>query len=188
MRHLSAGVQGEDWWYTECMLIELSQLKGLPVASLNDEATIGMIDDTLIHPDTGEVIGFWVKPPGWFVSKQALSSRDVAAYEAGAILVNSADSLVAPDDMQPFKSVAKRNDRWLGKAVETESGEQLGKVTDAIVDTDLERLAKIHIGSLFGPDRILSRNEIVKVTKTRIIVLDALESKTPGVVVPEVAA
>lgn len=170
------------------MLIELSQLKGLPVASMTEEAAIGQIDDTLIHPDTGEVIGFWVKLPGWFAGKRALSSRDVTAYEHDAVLVHNAESLVSPDDVQPFRSIAKRQDHWVGKSVQTEAGEQLGKVTDAIVDTDLERLAKIHVGSMFGPDRILSRNDIVKVTRSRIIVLDGIESKTAGAVVPEVAA
>lgn len=170
------------------MLIEVSRLKGLPVASMSDEIRIGTIDDTLIHPDTGEIIGFWVKTPGWFGTKLALSSRDVTAYAAEAILVHSADSLVAPEDIQPFKTIAKRNNRWLGKAVETEAGEKLGKVTDIVIETDLERLAKIHVGSLFGPDRILSRDDIVKVTPAKIIVQTSIADKAVPAVVPEVAA
>lgn len=171
------------------MLIEVSHLKGLPVASMSDEIKIGTIDDTLIHPDTGEVIGFLVKTPGWFGTKLALSSRDVTAYAAEAILVHSADCLVSPDDIQPFKTIAKRNNRWLNKLVETEAGEKLGKVKDIVVETDLERLAKIHVGSMFGPDRILSRDDIVKVTPRKILVQASIADKKEIVVaVPEVAA
>lgn len=170
------------------MLIEISQLKGQAVASLNDEARIGTVDEVVLHPDTGEVVGFWIQLPGWFAGKAALSSRDVVGYEAEAIVVGSSDSLVAPDDVQPFRSVIRRQDHWLGKPVETEAGDSLGKVTDVIVDTDLERLAKLQTQALFGPERMIGREDIVKVTRARIVVHDTLEAATTATATTETAA
>lgn len=169
------------------MLIEISRLRGLPLASSSEEAHIGTIDETLIHPDTGEIIGFWVKQPGLFAERKALSSRDVISYDSRALVASSLDALVSPDDVQPFKGVVKRNERWIGKAVETEAGDRLGKVSDVVVDTDLERLTKLHVSSLFGPDRILSRETIVRTTPQKIIVQNSFEQTVVPVITAEVA-
>lgn len=170
------------------MLIEISQLKGLAVASLNDEEKIGTVSDVVLHPDTGEMVGFWVQLPGWFAGKTALSSRDVVGYEAEAVIVGSQNALVAADEVQPFNSVVKRQDQWVGKPVETEAGESLGKVTDVIVDTDLERVAKVQTQAFFGAERMIGREDIVKVTRSRIVVHDTLEVATTNAVTTETPA
>lgn len=110
------------------------------------------------------------------------------SYEAEALVVRSEDSLVSPDDVQPFKSVIKRQDHWLGKPVQTEKGDSLGKVTDVIIDTDLERVAKIHVQAFFGPERIISREDIVKISRSRIIVHESLEVTKGSVVIAETPA
>ncbi len=169
------------------MLIEASHLQGIPVATLDTESAVGMIDGTLIHPRTGEVVGFWVKPAGWFAARRALSARDVVGYEERGIVIRTADVLVSPDDVQPFKAVYAQRDRWQGKKVESEDGDVLGTVADVVVDTDLERVAKLHVNKLFGPERVISRDEIVKVTPKRIVVLKSTEPKAAAAAVPEAA-
>ncbi|MBI4023112.1 PRC-barrel domain-containing protein [Candidatus Berkelbacteria bacterium] len=152
------------------MLIELEVLRKLPVAALADEERIGTIQEVVLDPDSGELVGFWVQPTGWFTARRALSSRDVVSYDTQAIVVQSEAVLLPPEEIQPFKSVVRRNERWVGKRVETESGQRLGHVSTLVIDTDLEILAKLHVSSLFGPERVLARTEIVRVTPAAIIV------------------
>ncbi|MCA9388573.1 PRC-barrel domain-containing protein [Candidatus Berkelbacteria bacterium] len=167
------------------MLIEVKKLKHLPVASMQDEAQIGQVDQVLIHPETGELIGFLIKTGGWFSPKLALSSRDVTSYDYKGIVVRNQDSLVAIDEIQPFKSLLNRKDFWLDKEVITESGDKLGKVNNLIIDTDLEQLAKIHVGSTFGKELILDKAKIVEVTPRVVKVKDL--ANTNQAAIPEQA-
>ncbi|MBI2589604.1 PRC-barrel domain-containing protein [Candidatus Berkelbacteria bacterium] len=160
------------------MLLQLGMLKQLPVAALDEEARVGTVLDVVLHPDTGELIGFWIQPMGWLSRKKALSSRDVVSYEAQAIIINSHDSLLSPDEIQPFKSATRRRERWLGKRVESEEHEYIGRVSDLVIETDLEMLAKIHVNQLFGPERIIAREQIVKVTPKIIVVRDSTRRAT----------
>ena len=151
------------------MLIQLDTLNTLPVATA-DDGRIGVVVDTLIHPDTGELIGFWVQLDGWFAPKRALSSRDIIAYDPQALVITNSDVLLEPKEIQPFHIVESRKERWLGKPVITEAGERLGRVTNLVIDTDLETLAKLHVGSFFGAERILPRSAVVRVSKTAVTV------------------
>src|SRR5690606_10241814 len=51
------------------MLVQAGALKNLPVASLSDEARIGSVAEVVLHPETAELVGFWVQPDGWFRAK-----------------------------------------------------------------------------------------------------------------------
>ncbi len=153
------------------MLVQLDQLRNLPVASVREEARVGTVADVVVHPETGELVGFWVTLPGLFGAKKALSARDVISYDPHAIVVGADDAIVDPAEIHPFQAVVSKGHTWLGKSVETEEGERLGKVSNLYLNTDLEMLAKLVIsGGLFGTERVLPRDAIVKVTKRKIIV------------------
>ena len=92
------------------MLLQVEMLKGLPVASLADEERVGTVADAVLHPQTGELVGFWVQPNGWFTPKKALSSRDVVGYDHQALLVRSDDALVDPSEVRPFSEIIARRD------------------------------------------------------------------------------
>ncbi|MGI6103677.1 MAG: PRC-barrel domain-containing protein [Patescibacteria group bacterium] len=151
------------------MLIQLDALKTLPVATAED-GRLGRILDLLIDPDTGELAGFWVKLDGLFAPRRALSSRDVVAYDPRAIVIRSDDVLLPLGEIKPLEALDARRDHWIGKAVRTEAGEQLGRVENLVIDTDLEVVAKLHVTSLFGPERVLARTDIVRVTRQAILV------------------
>ncbi len=152
------------------MLIELSHLHHIPVASLNDETVLGTVEQFVFHQETGELIGCWVRMPGWLFAKRlALSHRDIVSYDPNGLVVRNQDVLVEPSEIRPFQTYAARP-AWIGKSVETEAGERLGKVSDLVLNTDLEIIDTLHVTSLFGPDRIIAREEIAKITPDRIIV------------------
>lgn len=152
------------------MLVQAETLKNLPVASLEDEARIGSVVDIVLHPETGELVGFWVQPDRWFAAKRALSSRDIVSYDPQAVVVRSSDALVAPSEIQPFAMAAATNAHWIGKRAEDETGQHLGRVSDLVVDIDLEMLRKVEVSSLLGPRRLISREDIVRVTPKALIV------------------
>ncbi|MBI4185478.1 PRC-barrel domain-containing protein [Candidatus Berkelbacteria bacterium] len=152
------------------MFLQLSQLTGLPVASQHDEARVGTILDVVLHPQTGELVGFWVQPNGWLTPKRALSSRDVLGYDPLGVIVQCADVFVDAEEIQPFHRIVSSQDRWLGKRVQSESGKVFGTVTDVVIDVDLAMLAKLDVRTLFGSERLIARDQILRVTPSVILV------------------
>lgn len=161
------------------MLMQLTSLQGLPIASLHDEARVGSVLDAVVDPDTGELVGFWVKPQGLFARRKALSSRDIIGYDPLALVVQQADALVDAAEIRSFTSIARQHHTWLGKRVETADGEGLGAVSDLVLNLDLEVLAKIEVSSFLWPQRIISREAILRVTPKAIIVQADFASVSP---------
>lgn len=140
------------------------------MASLADEAKIASVLDAVVHPETGELIGFWVQPQGLFAKRKALSSRDIIGYDPLAIVVQQTDVLVDPSGIQSFQSITKDHPTWLGKRVETADGHSIGTVSDLVLNIDLEILAKLEVSSFFAPQRLIAREAIVRVTPKAVIV------------------
>ncbi len=152
------------------MLMQLTTLQGLPVASMADQAKIASVLDAVLHPETGELLGFWVQPQGLFTRRKALSSRDILGYDPLAIVVGQSDVLVEAAEIKPFAAIAKEHRTWLGKRVESAEGHWLGSVSDLVLNLDLEILAKVEVSSLFGPERLIAREAIIRVTPKAIVV------------------
>lgn len=168
------------------MLMQLDTLKQLPVASIDAEAKVGTVEDVLLHPDTGELVGFWVQPTGWLAPRRALSSRDVLSYDATALVIQSTEALVDPAEVHPFHIFSERPDRWLGKHVISETGERLGRVQNIVINTDLEMLAKLYVGSFlpFGTERVISREDILKVSRRTVTVRGSTAKAKPSLATP----
>lgn len=155
--------------------MQLTMLRNLPIASLADEAKIGTVADAVLHPDTGELVGFWVTPNGWFAKRKALSSRDIISYDPQALVVRTDDALVEAHEVQPFASIVSRRETWIGKRAQTEDGKHLGNVSDLVINTDLEMLAKLEVTSLLGPELLIAREDIIKVGPKTITVRSSYE-------------
>lgn len=167
------------------MLIHLTNFRRMAIASDEDEAKIGEIEDSVIHPETGELIGFWVKPTSIFSKRLALSARDIIAYDLGGVVIENSDSLVSPDEIQPFKKFSGITNKWLGKSVVSESNQNLGRIEDVVIETDLDTIVKIYVGGFLKPKRIIDRDQIVKVDDKRIIVKDDASSNVQELALDE---
>ncbi len=66
----------------------------------------------------------------------------------------------------------------MGKAVETESGQAIGKVRNLVINTDLEMLAKLYVKGTLGAERVIGREEITNVTPKVITVKDTRVPQT----------
>lgn len=166
------------------MLIHLSNFKGMPVASQQDGAKIAEIIDTIVHPKTGELVGFWVKTLGFFGNQLALSARDVIAYDLNGLVVLDKDALVDPSEIQAFSKFNKSG-KWIGKKVISESGEVLGVVEDLVLETDLDILSKIYVGGFLRHSRIIEKDQIKKVEDKKIIVKGFSQSSVKELVMEE---
>lgn len=58
--------------------------------------------------------------------------------------------------------------------VETQSGVNIGKVKDIIMDIDGQIIVQYEVGSLLGKDLLISRDQIMRFEKDKLIVDDVV--------------
>jgi uncharacterized protein YrrD len=168
------------------MLIEASKLIHLPIGALDSQAKIGSVQNIIIDPKNGELLGFFVKESGLFSPTKVLSSTDITEFDANGLVTKTNDNFVDLKEIIKIKDVVKKNIKIIGASAITESGSKVGKVFDLLINTDTLLVVKYYIKGFFQ-DKIISSGQIIKINKHGVIVSDdTLEKVT--IAEPENAA
>ena len=74
------------------------------------------------------------------------------------------------------------NSDLIGLAVETKSGDHLGKVADFEVNTDTGKIENIHVKTgliqgLWHEQLVIAHNQIIEITKEKVIVEDMVSKE-----------
>lgn len=162
------------------MLVANSKLLGLSVLSVQTGAPVGFIADSIIDPNTLQIIAFSLSG-GLVREAKYLDTRSIREYSSLGLIIDNIDELVAPDDVVKLSQILALNFNLLGLKVETKKGSRLGHVLDFTVSPDNYSISQIivkrpFIKSFNDPTLVISRQEIVEITDYKIIVKD--EEKT----------
>ena len=152
------------------MLLQASQIVGLPVGATDTQARVGTVSRVVVDPDSGQLLGFGVKT-GFIGGEKVLSFHDVTAIDHAAVLVRDPEHILPAQEVAPIKKALAERRQLLGQRVVTEGGTNLGKVTDLVLHTDTAMVAKLYVSHLLE-ERIIPLEKVVKVTKDRIVVKD----------------
>ena len=151
------------------MLLQASQIVGLPVGATDTQAKIGTVDQVVVDPDSGTLLGFIVKT-GLF-GRKVLSYHDVTGIDHAAVLVRSEDVILPSEEVAPIDKALRDKRPLIGQKVVTEGGTKLGRVVDLVINTDTGLATKLYISHLLE-ERIVPADKVVKVTKEHVIVKD----------------
>jgi uncharacterized protein YrrD len=152
------------------MLLQASQIIGLPIGSTDTQERVGTISDIVVDPDSGQLLGFVVKT-GFLSGTKVLSFHDVTGLDHAAVLVRNADVVLPPQEVAPIKSTLAEKRPLLGQRVVTEGGTRLGKVVDMVINAESAMATKLYVSHLLE-ERIVPLDKVIKVTKDRIVVKD----------------
>lgn len=157
------------------MLIQTSNLIGLPVGALDSQKKIGTVKKIIIDPDNGGFLGFEIKARGFFNKNKILSIVDVSEFDRHGLVTRSEENLVDSTEIIRVDKVLKRKIKVLGTKAITESKQYLGKINDLLIDIDSSMIVKYYIKGLWQ-DRILPANKVIKITAGAVIFAeDAIE-------------
>lgn len=117
-------------------LVLAADLPGRTIVAIDSGDDIAEIRDVVFDPTTGSLIGFTLNKRGWFRGrlKRTLPVDAIAAIGPDAVLTPSAKSLVATghtDEELP----ADDGFDVIGVRVLTESGDDLGEISDVVLET-----------------------------------------------------
>ena len=155
------------------MFLEASKILNKPLAALEEQSKIGDICDILIDPEKGQVLGYLVKS-GLFSGLKVLPFSDLASYDDEGMVAKSQENLVECESIERIAKSMKDNIKILQAPVRTENGQNLGKVTDFIIDTQLGTITKYMVEGLTD-QRIIPSDQIVEITPAEILVKDEMQ-------------
>ncbi len=163
------------------MFIEANKLINLPIAALDTQSKIGQIQEIIIDPENGHILGFLVKIEGILSKSKALSIVDIREWDKNGIVTDTLENLVDPAEIIRLKTLIDKKIILIGMKTETESGKNLGKVEDLLIDTDTQRVAKYYLKDLLGQTKILTSDKVIRIDK-KIIFTDDVTEPTGGAV------
>ena len=160
-----------------------SKIVGMPVFSPESVQPIYIARDMVVDPDSGKVVAIVVDSARGLI----ITPMDIVSLKHG-ILIRRKDDVVEMEDVLRVKDIVEDGRELMGKNVETENGERLGKVVDLAIDAKSLILNKIHtarsiLGIVHHNPRIIPAKNIVEVLEDKVIVKDS-----SGEVVAEEAA
>ena len=166
------------------MFIEAKKLIGLPIAAVDTQSKVGEINQILIDPNNGNLLGFLVSSGGIFSPKKVLSVTDIREWDPNGIVTESINNLVEAAEIVRIKEILSRKIILLGMRAKTESGKGLGVVEDLLIDTDGQCVAKYYLKDLLGDARIFTADKVVKIDKQIIFSDDVAEPPAGAAGVP----
>lgn len=118
-------------------LVLASELTGRPVVAVDCGDDIAEVKDVVFDPVSRELDGFTLNKRGWFrgQSKATLPASVVTAIGPAAVMVASADDLVAPADAPEALQGSDDSISVLGSRVLSRDGEDLGEIADVVLET-----------------------------------------------------
>jgi len=157
------------------MIRQLSKIIGTHVLSHAHGEVLAIVEDVIIHPDTGKVEGFWVKPLTLPFRHAVLPWEGVVAWKRH-LYIRDEQAMAEPDEIIRISEILARKTYYMGNRVRTESGKSLGKVFDLDFDESKMLLRYLFVRKSFllfsMAAQFVHYDSIVQVLPDRIIVRD----------------
>ena len=159
------------------MLLNAEKLRNVPILSIQAGGMIARTGDPIIDPDDLKVVGFEIVGPLAKSDNNILDARSIREFSNYGMVIDSADDLVARDDVIKIKQVLDLHFSLIGLKVESRKGSKLGKVSGFTCtegDFTIQQLIvqRPAIKALVDPELLVPRSEIVEVNDYKVIVRD----------------
>jgi uncharacterized protein YrrD len=157
------------------MLIPITHFHEFPVMSLQTGSQLASLGEPIIDPRKLTVVAFYVTGPQLDEAGSLLHVTDIRELSDIGAIVDSSDSLMAPDGLVRLQEIIDFNFKLIGTKVEDEHGHHLGKVDDFALEAETYSIQQIYtkpslLSSFTATTNIIHRNQIVSVTNEKIVV------------------
>ncbi len=150
------------------MLLELSKIRGVPVGVMDEQKAVGSVEMPVVLADDAKVIGFLIRLKGIMSRKKVVSFADVVDLDGKGLVVNSADNLLAIDEILRIKDILRQGFKLIGLPAKTKNKKYLGRITDAVIETTSGDIIRLYVKNLLD-ERIFERSMIHDIKPKEII-------------------
>lgn len=163
------------------MLINANDVIGLRVVSLKKGENIEDVNDVIYDPPAKQVRALLVDRGGWFSEAKVILLSDVKSIGRDAVMVDTKEVIKKASDLpEPLSSVA-RESKLKKMNIFTESGTDLGRVTNIVFDPASGYVREFEVSQGAIQDiktgrKYLLAEDVVRVGVDDIIVKDEAEA------------
>lgn len=149
------------------------------VMSLRTGAPVASVGQPIFNPNNLKIEGFYCEDI-FNKSQLVLLYQDIREMLPQGFVVDDIDTLVQPDELIRLKDILDLNFQLIGKQVETQSKDKVGKVSDYATEIETMYVQKIYasqsvLKSLTSGQLSIDRSNIIEITNRRIIINDLLK-------------
>ena len=127
------------------MYVLASQLKNLPVMSIQTGQAIAHIEQPIINMANLEAMALNCNLGRSKPKEGVILLRDVRQFSGDCIIVDSFDDIEDSSEIVRLKDVVKAGFNPIGKHVVNESGDKLGKVEDYTINLKTFMIQKLYV-------------------------------------------
>ncbi len=155
------------------LLLRGTDLVGLPVVTLAGD-DIAEVRDVLFDPQAGHVLGFTLNKRGRLAGRmrEVLTREQIHAVGPAAVMVRADIRLSAPPASDPARRDARGD--VIADRVMTDSGVQVGTVTDVVIDTATGAVVGYEVLSADEPEQRKGRRSYLPLPETGAVSGEAL--------------
>ena len=158
------------------MIRFIADIIGINIVLFQEHATLGPVQKIIFSPDTGEVLALFVHDP---IEKKnrIIQPAGIKRMAGDVIVADGYDALTDVADVIRIKEAVDINAAILKEKAYTESGQFLGHVVNASIQTIGWRLDRIYVNPPLGlkfltSELIIPAKKIVRIEKKKIYVAD----------------
>ena len=167
-----------------------NSMVGLPVYTLENGKRIGSVKDVIYDSEHSIILAFTLEEYGIFSTHRwVLPFMNVKSIGQDAVMAENENAFVKEKDAPNIAQILKHRDGIANKSVITESGSDLGNVTDVLVNESTGRAVSYEVTGGFAKDIGSGRSYVAAldakvVGKQALILPDEVETmlqtQTPG--------
>ena len=161
-------------------MLQLSEMfQNRYILSLRTGTPIGQAIAPVINPKNLKIEGWYATAKGE-KEPMILPVSEVRDIIAKGIVVNDHDAITPEEDLVRLQDVLAIRYELIGKRVESETGDKLGKVQEYAADSKTMFVKKLYLkqgllGGISKDELIIDRTQIIDVTEDKIVVKEATE-------------
>lgn len=159
------------------MHIRQSFARGMQVVDDSTQQTVGILDEPLIDPDNGRIVGFFVLPVFIGESELFLQSSDIVSWGT-RVHILSADRLGPPEDLVRLQARLRDPRPFLGQPIRVHgTGRTLGVLDDIQFSTRQFMTEWLFPRRWFFIRQPIPVSDIVEVTEAAVWVKDPVRKE-----------
>jgi len=150
---------------------KMSELRGMPIVSLQEGEQLGQVDGLIIDPATLQVVALLLDRRTASKEEQVVATANVRSVGEAAITVEDRASLVPIARIARIQELARAKKPVVGKTVMSERGTRLGEVADLEIDPQDFRIAGLVLrGSLWRKGTTIPADRVRSIGRDAVIV------------------
>lgn len=168
------------------MITKYSSIVGALVGELKEQTKVGIVAEIIIDKEKMSLFAIALAPPFAFFSKNKfVLGLDITHLLKNGVIINNIDSVVDEAESARLKSLIKEKSYGIGQKVRSETGENIGRVYDFLIETDDLSITKIYVKSLVR-ERIIPTDKIVNFERKVITIKSSrVSNKVKSTAIPE---